>query len=93
MLVASPGAIQADSEDLVIIEDPALSALIHKKLNIAESDSISKEAILSLKSISNAGWLGIESLNGLEQAVNLTELYLGDNKINDITPIAGFWME
>ena len=73
--------------EVVSIPDANLAAVVRGTLGLAPGDAISQLDMLRL------GWLEangrqITDLTGLEYAVNLKGLLLGDNQISDITPLA-----
>ena len=73
--------------EVVSIPDANLAAVVRGTLGLAPGDAISQLDMLRL------GWLEatshqITDLTGLEYAVNLKGLNLGDNQISDITPLA-----
>ena len=72
---------------VVSIPDANLAAVVRETLDLTPGDAISQLDMLRL------GWLEatgrqITDLTGLEYAVNLEGLLLGDNQISDITPLA-----
>ena len=73
--------------EIVSIPDANLAAVVREALDLTPGDAISQLDMLRL------GWLEatshqITDLTGLEYAVNLKGLNLGDNQISDITPLA-----
>lgn len=72
----------------VTFDDPAFEAYIRKQLHKPEG-SISGEDMQSLTELASASWLGIRSLKGIEFATNLTRLSIEQNKIADLSPLAG----
>ena len=73
--------------EVVSIPDANLAAVVREALDLTPGDAISQLDMLRL------GWLEatshqITDLTGLEYAVNLKGLNLGDNQISDITPLA-----
>ena len=73
--------------EVVSIPDANLAAVVREALDLTPGDAISQLDMLRL------GWLEatshqITDLTGLEYAVNLKGLHLGDNQISDITPLA-----
>lgn len=67
----------------VILELNVRAALEKPTEDITESD------LLSLDTLLTNFHGGIEVLNGIEQCVNLICLYIGYNKITDLSPISG----
>ena len=76
--------------DFVDIPDPNLARVIRRKLGIQGGADITKKAMLELTRLNaNRRAPEIDSIDGLEHATNLTELYLDYNSVNDITPLTG----
>ena len=73
--------------EVVSIPDANLAAVVRETLGLAPGDAISQLDMLKLESLEATG-RQITDLTGLEYAVNLKVLLLGDNQISDITPLA-----
>ena len=74
--------------EIVSIPDANLAAAVRETLGLATGEAVTQLDMLKL------GYLGasarqIADLTGLEHAVNLKSLSLGENQIRDITPLAG----
>ena len=72
---------------VVSIPDSGLAAVARETLGLTTGDSIVQLDMLRLERLEGNG-REIADLTGLEYAVNLKELLLGDNQISDITPLA-----
>ena len=70
----------------VDIPDLSLRAVVRDTLNLPAGTAITEADMLQLTSL-NAKNRQITELAGLEYATNLTELYLGENPITDISPL------
>ena len=68
-------------------EDPALEAAVREELN-ARGGHIPRGDLERLTEL-DASELGIESLEGIDSAPNLTNLNLRGNRIDDLRPLAG----
>ena len=73
--------------EVVSIPDANLAAVVRETLGLAPGDAISQLDMLRLERLEATG-RQITDLTGLEYAVNLADLHLGDNQISDITPLA-----
>ena len=73
--------------EVVSIPDANLAAVVREALDLTPGDAISQLDMLKLVWL-EANGRQITDLTGLEYAVNLTGLFLGDNQISDITPLA-----
>ncbi|MDT0124798.1 leucine-rich repeat domain-containing protein [Paenibacillus sp. RRE4] len=75
-----------DDSDHSLIKDPALEEGLKLILNIPVGEPLTSKDLKQLRMVdlSNAG---IQSLSGLEHAVNLTHLRLYGNEITDLTPL------
>ncbi len=73
--------------EVVSIPDANLAAVVREALDLTPGDAISQLDMLKLRRLEATG-RQITDLTGLEYAVNLKELLLGDNQISDITPLA-----
>ncbi|MCA1031425.1 leucine-rich repeat domain-containing protein [Bacillus timonensis] len=73
------------TEDVVSIPDVNLEQAIRDALNIQDGQ-LTKQDLAGLYSLYVSGF-GIQSLEGLQYATNLTDLSVWDNQIKDITPI------
>ena len=73
---------------IVDIPDPNLRAAIAKRHRKAPDEAITLADMLTLTGL-RGGLYDISDLTGLETAINLTWLILGDNTLSDISPLAG----
>ena len=73
---------------VVSIPDANLRAAVETALGKASGDTITAADMAAL-TVLNADTANISDLTGLEQATNLTELYLYNNYISDVSPLAG----
>ena len=73
--------------EVVSIPDANLASVVRETLDLTPGDAISQLDMLRLGRLEATG-RQITDLTGLEYAVNLKELLLGDNQISDITPLA-----
>ena len=83
-VVERPELIPGES---VHIPDPNLRAAIEEALGKAPEDPITAEEMATLEQL-YAEYKNISDLTGLEFAKNLTTLYLHDNALSDISPLA-----
>ena len=67
--------------------DPALREAVREKLEIPNEIPILPEDMLELRALVTEG--DIESLKGLEHAINLVALHIGRAEVSDLTPLAG----
>ena len=74
--------------EVVSIPDANLAAVVRKTLGLATRDTVTQLDMLRLRHL-EASARQITDLTGLEHAVNLKDLSLGENQIRDITPLAG----
>ena len=72
--------------EVISIPDANLAAVVREALDLAPGDAISQLDMLRLGGL-EANGRQITDLTGLEYAVNLKELRLGDNQISDIRPL------
>ena len=70
-----------------LIRDPNLAAAVRETLGLAANEPITEQAMQRLTTL-DASNRQISSLNGLEHATQLTELYLHQNQISNIKPLA-----
>ncbi|GGD79549.1 stalk domain-containing protein [Paenibacillus nasutitermitis] len=80
---------QASMEELAqepVIKDENLEQAIHSWLGKKGDEPLTKADLESLTVVSLSG-KGIKDLQGLEYAVNVTELDLNNNEITDLTPL------
>ncbi len=75
-------------QEVVSIPDANLAAVVREALDLTPGDAISQLDMLKLGGRLEANDRQITDLTGLEHAVNLKDLLLGDNQISDITPLA-----
>ena len=73
----------------VDIPDPNLRAAIEAELGKAPGDTITMAGYGDFDPRLAALFVNIRVLTGLEAATNLTELFLADNSISDISPLKG----
>ncbi|NLP51883.1 leucine-rich repeat domain-containing protein [Bacillus sp. RO1] len=78
--------LPAPSGDVVKFEDANLKLAIQTQMNL---DREIRESDMQHLTMLDASSLGITSLKGLEKAVNLEILFLYDNSIQDLSPLAG----
>lgn len=80
--------MEASNQQPLAFEDPNLEQALKSLLNKNDDESLTKEDLESLIDVilSNKG---IKSLQGLEYAVNMTNLSLTNNQISDLSPLAG----
>ena len=71
---------------VVSIPDPNLAAAVRESLNMSAGETFTTHSILNLVKL-DARNRGIKSLTGLEHAVNLKEVQLG-NAISDLSPLS-----
>ena len=82
-----PNLSDVDIEIPSLIPDANLREAVRAALGIQPNLRITIGAMRSL-TILNAAQLGIADLTGLEYSTNLTHLYIGDNLISNINPLA-----
>ncbi|WP_079914592.1 stalk domain-containing protein [Paenibacillus sp. 32352] len=70
-----------------LIEDPVLEQAIKKQLNLDESEELTEEALLELTSLYPQEEGKVQSLKGLEHALNLKSLYAPNQEIKDLSPL------
>ena len=73
--------------EVVSIPDGNLAAVVRETLGLAAEDAVTQLDMLRLRHL-EAPARQITDLTGLEHAVNLKGLSLGENQIRDITPLA-----
>ena len=86
-LESLPSLSDVDIEIPSLIPDANLRTAVRAELGIAPNLRITIDAVRHLTTL-NASRLGITDPTGLEYATNLTHLYLRDNLISDIAPLA-----
>ena len=72
---------------VVSVPDAHLAAVLRRELDLAPGDPITSHRMLLLRSLS-AGPL-IADLTGIDSAINITHLYIGNQKVSDLSPLAG----
>ena len=72
----------------ILVIHPALRAVVRKELRLSDVVPLNKENIKQLTRL-HAWKKGVVNVQGLEFAVNLTELELAGNPIEDISPLRG----
>jgi internalin A len=77
--------VWAAPEDLVYFEDSKLQYAVEIALGISDPN---EEDMLQL-TVLHAEGRGIQSLVGLEYAMNVKELALENNEVNDVSPLSG----
>ena len=77
---------EGDTDKLYTFKDPALQYVLEEKYNIDEKPGFSERDMLNLTNIDLEG-TDVEDLSGLEDAVNLKEIYAPYCKIKSIEPI------
>ncbi|MCJ1979577.1 MucBP domain-containing protein [Lactococcus carnosus] len=85
-LALNMSSVYADSSDIVTIPDSNLRKAIKLSLNLSEDSELTKEKLLQLTDLTSVD-NNIQSLEGLENALNLRTLFLSKNSIKDITPL------
>ncbi|GGH11524.1 stalk domain-containing protein [Paenibacillus segetis] len=85
MVLPGQASMEALSQEPVI-KDKILEQAIHSWLAKEGDEPLTKADLESLTNVSLAG-KGIKDLQGLEYAVNITELDLDNNTITDLTPL------
>jgi Leucine-rich repeat (LRR) protein len=68
--------------------EPALEAALRSRFGMSANSTFTTSQHGSLTELDLSGW-GIESLEGLEMAANLTLLNLQGNNVSDLSPLAG----
>ncbi len=76
---------EVHAAEVVYFEDANLKAAVEAELRVTDPTNEDMSRLSTL----HAGGHGITSLVGLEDAVNVTELWLHDNQISDISPLSG----
>ena len=71
----------------VVFRDNALAAAVRKALDLADTEPILPDALATLAML-DASSYGISDLRGIE-AMHLETLYLRNNEITDVLPLAG----
>jgi len=85
---SADGVDNPAGQTLVTIPDANLRTAINAALNRNAIDALDRTELARLTTL-NAGNLGIDTLSGLEWAVNLTSLDVRNNNIISTTPIDG----
>ena len=80
--------LQIATAQTIHIPDPNLRAALESALGKEADADITRAEMASLESL-DAFESGILDLTGLEFAINLTGLYLGLNRISDVSPLKG----
>lgn len=78
--------IPAPTGKVVKFEDAKLGVAIQNQMNL---DRKIRESDMEHLTMLDASSLGLTSIKGLEKAVNLEYLFLYDNNIEDLSPLAG----
>ncbi|MGD7052912.1 leucine-rich repeat domain-containing protein [Sutcliffiella horikoshii] len=78
--------LPAPSGEVVKFEDANLALAIQTQMNL---DREIRESDMEHLTMLDASSLGLTSIKGLEKAVNLEILFLYDNSIEDLSPLAG----
>ena len=68
--------------------DAALRRVVEQALGKSAGDSISAEEMAGLQRLSLRGGLGVRDLTGMELATGLTRLYIYEDDVTDLSPIA-----
>ncbi len=85
-LCAEPNPYDCSVENVTVnMPDPNLKAAVIEKLGLTEDPTTGDMALLNWF---NADQRGIQNLTGLEYARNLQGLWLNENEISDISPVA-----
>ena len=74
---------------VVSIPDPNLEKAIREALKLSDETAVTQQEMQNLRVLDINGNRGITNLTGLEYALNLDYLSVGDNQIRDIHPLAG----
>ena len=74
--------------EIISIPDMKLAAAVRKSLRLAEESPITNHDMLNLVSLRSSNSSQITDLTGLEYALNLKRLPLGNNQIVDLTPLS-----
>ena len=74
--------------DIVEIPDPNLAAAVRSALGIAPNAEITTQMMLRLTELNVSRGSQIKDLTGLEHATQLTRLFLWENQISNIQPLA-----
>ncbi|UII26020.1 hypothetical protein LVD15_22370 [Fulvivirga maritima] len=80
--------VAVESNNVVAIPDPILSAAIKEELSLDSASKITEDAMLSLTALHLDGATDLKDLTGLEYATNLTYLSFGESSVTDLSPIA-----
>lgn len=83
--VYSPECTSADQA--VSIPDAALQQVVRDELGVTSGDITCMD--MALLTAIDAEHAGIASLEGLQYAVNLEDVFLHDNDVTDVSPLAG----
>ena len=84
--IASVPGCQRSSSNLVCFPDPVLEVVVRNAIRKPNGD-IYRSDLLDLTTL-NASQLGIVSIEGIQHCVGLTDLFLYDNQIVDITALS-----
>lgn len=84
--IRQPIKIESDYKDNIVIPDEKLASEIKNKLGINKEGKLTKRILGHIYEL-RANNLDIESIEGLQYAINLTTLELVGNKIKDIKPL------
>jgi hypothetical protein len=85
-LAARLGTDSAALQQVVVIQDLGLRAAINLALGKNRVDAITRREMQSLTTLQANGF-GIQSLAGIQEAINLTTINLNGNSIADLTPL------
>ena len=77
-----------DVRDLTPFRDPALRTVVESALGKDAGASITAEDMVQLRTL-DAWHRDIEDLHGLEQAIALSWIQLGGNRVEDLAPLSG----
>lgn len=78
--------VQGDTDKKINIKDDNLRNILLEKYDIDDDDEITENDIINIVNL-NIDGCNIHSLEGLQNATNLTSIYASNNRIADITPI------
>ena len=97
ILIALSCWISVADAQVVNIPDPNLAVVVRDALELSPNAAITRDAMQRLTMLRASPWnvneltgqyKSIGSISGLEHASNLEALYLIDNELNDLRPLA-----
>jgi hypothetical protein len=87
LLIATPGGITYAENEEAWMSDPHLEQAVRERLEIPDEIPLLPKDMAALYGLVMEH--DIESLRGLEHAINLRILHIGRSKVSDLTPLAG----